>query len=507
MATVSSTCLSLVFCLVCLVSRSLQQNPIVMGPVDTSTSVGHDAVFYCKIRADTNNLVYWVVNREIGLGPLENDNPAYPQYEITGNHKLGYYNLKITNVTADDASRYDCVIDNPGDGPTYEAGAMLTVVNDPVRPTGPTCPTGSGDIFLVEGDVLQNYRCQAEDGVPIGELRWNVIRDDNSFIDIDYEIQVDNAGQITVVSGSHVLTADDHLSQLACTLTHPLVSDGVCSYPNDDSRIFVRHFPQVEIGPDISVHYLESTEVTVRCTASAYPDISFGPQFSSSDPEMSFDVTLEENGLIEARVQVSQSDVGTLINCSASNSLGTTTTSIEITLQPVLPSWLLITVLICAVVLLLFLSLICCFCCCGGCNAEKKGKDNPDLADTKAAGYDVNDSRPNSIYKPSMDDQDDDGFSDIPLDDFTPPSPPPPPPPPNDIETGEINDGYLSPDADERFPPMIEDEHLMGEKRISTFKADDDEVNPPPPPLTPPPPPPPEDMDSTVIPIPSIEDD
>lgn len=507
----------------CLVHPSLQEdNPIVMGPVNSQAAVGTDAVFYCKVRAGQGLVVYWILNRSIAIGPNVNRNEALPKYEIFGNALLGYYNLRIKNVTSDDAVQYDCLVDAQGDGSNYEAGARLSVVNPVLEPMNPVClNTTANKIVLDEGEQLGNYRCRSSGGRPLGELKWSLLRSDQTFVDVDFDTQVDTSPSIAATSSSYTVTSDDHESQLACSLTHPSLSDDrICSVPSGPAMIIVRHFPIINFGPRLDVHYLETKNATIRCTATAYPGLTTRiPQLTFSDPDMLIATTLTEEGVIEAVIRISQrSDVGKSINCTATNSKGTTTSTLEIELTPILPIWLLMVVLILACLVVLLLSLCCCYCFCNGCK-PKAVEDQPDIGDIKAAGYDVNESRSASVFKPNglngtdlrpINNGDADSFSDIPLNDYTVyPLPLPSSEPTtefNDHETGEYNDGYLSPDADEMFPPMVEDEHLMDEKRISTFKPDD-EMNgfaSPPSPL--PPPPPPLDLEPPQ-PIPSIEDD
>ena len=509
MACTVRTCCSILFLISFLLSPTLQQSSdplIVMGPVDSTTAVGEDAVFYCKVRSGASTQVYWVVNRTIGLGPNGNTNPAYDRYEIFSDNAQGYYNLRIKDVTAADAVQYDCVVDIPNSSANEEAGAQLSVLDSVQEPT-----TSSSDLCidrttsqpsLSEGDFLNNFRCRSRDGVPVGELQWNILRADDTVADIPYDVQVDG-DTITATSSSYQVTAADHDSVLACTLSHPsLTEDQQCFYPTT-GRLLVKHAPVIEFGPEIEVYYLQSKTFQMTCTASAYPS-NVWMSISFSNPERSVTVTREENGVIEALIEISQSsDIGKYVNCTASNEEGESTSTIEVELRPWLPSWLLITVLIIAVVILFVLALCCCCFCCHGCQPSKKEEDQTDLAHSKAAGYDVNDSRPGSLHKPNglVDDQpafDDSSFTEIPLNDYS--DYPPPSSAPNDHETGEVNDGYMTPDAQEPFPPMIEDEHLMGEKTLSTFKPADDEL-PPPPAEVPPPPP----LDFEPTPIPSIE--
>ncbi|XP_054753122.2 nephrin-like [Lytechinus pictus] len=491
-----SLCYIVVLIELCLVHHSLQQiNPIVMGPVDTEAAEGTDAVFYCKVRTGQGLIVYWIVDRSIAVGPNVNRNKALPKYEIFGNPSNGYYNLRIKNVTLDDAFQYDCLVDAQGGGSNFEAGATLSVVNPAEAPAGPSClDTTANEIVLDEGDELGNYRCRSSGGRPLGELKWSLLRSDQTLVDVNFDTQVDSSPSITATSSSYTMTAADHESQLACSLTHPsLNSDATCTVPSGSTKLIVRHFPIIDFGPRLDVHYLETKNVTIRCTATAYPGlISNVPELTFSDRSMLLETTLVEEGAIEAVIRISQrSDVGKSINCSATNAMGTTTTTLEIELTPVLPVWLLVVLMIIACLIVLLLSLCCCYCFCNGCK-PKPADDQPDLGDFKAAGYDVSESRSASVFQPNglngtdlrPINNDGDSFDDMPLNDYTEYPPPPPVSDTttgfNDHETGEVNDGYLSPDAEDRFPPMIEDEHLMGEKRISSFKPDDMNLAPSP---------------------------
>ena len=389
-------------------TQTLPDPSFDVEPTDTSAAVGHTVTIYCSVANLGRHQVFWNIvqnsSTEFTLGPNVNLHASYLRFKFMGDPAKGEYNLRISDVIISDAGTYTCLVHDPNNPVALAmeagAGAKLTVFENIVGPltASPMCEMSSnGNNQLEKGDVL-TLTCTSRGGIPLPELSWERVKENN----VTYKLYSKTTvkGDMVTTSAKVNISSIDHQSFYKCIETHPVtVNPRTCE---TESPMNVRFKPEVTITPDtVKVQVLETTKVTLSCTAYAYPALTSGPKIilpTNKTGDFNNDKTSVE-------LELTTEDVGKIFYCQAVNEIGVGEDTVEITQRALLPTWLTLVIIgAIAGIILIFITLVGCILC-----VDRSGLD----ADTRS-----NKSRPTSTRK----EEDDfiDGYQDdmIPIEDF-----------------------------------------------------------------------------------------
>ncbi|XP_038078360.1 uncharacterized protein LOC119745816 [Patiria miniata] len=417
-----------------VLSQTVPPPSFSVRPSNTVAAMGHEVIFYCTVVNLGRHQVFWNIDqrsaanaaaKEFTIGPNANTHNSYPRFQFVGDGGNGEFNLRISDVKADDVGRYTCLVSDPND-PTssaMEAGATLTVLDSPVAPMPgfPQCtraPDPNPMGFYNESEVL-TLTCITMGGVPLPNLSWVRVRDDNTTETLP--IRTVRSGDVVTAEAKVDLSSVDHKSFYRCVETHPSGTTGrTCTVSSNGSgsqpSLDVRFKPVVSITPDVvNVELLETVTVDLRCEAYANPPLTSSPVIIL--PENKTGEAISEDDLTKTatRVDLTTEDVGKDLFCRAVNNLGVGEASVDVR-RLGWPTWLILVVIgAIAVVLFIFIVVIACACC-----VDRSGQEDEKYKDRLR--YSVNRSHQTSRRHEGVGDGDYiDGYEDediVPIEDF-----------------------------------------------------------------------------------------
>ncbi|XP_022081702.1 uncharacterized protein LOC110974402 [Acanthaster planci] len=402
-----------------VVSQTIPGTTISVRPSNTVAAQGHTAILYCTISNLGRHQVFWNINqrtdvntagKEFTIGPNVNSHDSYPRFQFQGDPSQGEFNLRITNVRAEDAGTYICLVSDPNN-PTsaaMEAGAQLTVIDSPQPPVDgyPQCtgaPDGNPVGHYNQGVVL-TLTCVTRGGVPPPQLSWERVRDEN----VTQTLPIRTVGNNDVITATAMVTLSsvDHRSYYRCVETHPSsVAKRSCREPMAASgpqpTLEVSFKPVVRITPSVvNVQFLETVAVELKCQAYANPTLDGRPEIILPENKTGNLILDDDQTKTAVRVELTTDDVGKDFFCRASNRLGVVDAVVEIKRLGELPTWLILVVIgAIAGVLFIFIVVVACICCVDRSGQEDEGRKD-------RLRYSVNKSRPTSMQRDGDEDED-----------------------------------------------------------------------------------------------------
>lgn len=360
-------------------------------PTDTMAAKDHDVTMYCQIENKGKNSLYWHCNSNNGnvdvtVGPDANTNPALPRHIIENSAaEIGQFNLVITNVTQLDTGSCSCIVDT-GTGNAMEAAADLDVQDTTVSPGTPTCitdknktPGQAQGVFTADDQIV--LTCVSDGGVPLANLHWEIFRKSSRSTTLPRGVKIlsamtTTANSITAVA-TYTLTNTDDGAYFQCIQSHPSFGNSptVCDVSGPvggaTAPITVKYPPALRFVPtSLKVTPLETKQETLRCEYDANPSVlSSGPSIRfvprDNNEKLKFNYTTAGSEA-EIDLTLTQDDNGKVLECVATNELGSSVIKLKIESTGLLPTWILIIIIGGGgFVLFLIMAIICCVCFCG----------------------------------------------------------------------------------------------------------------------------------------------
>ncbi|XP_072019369.1 uncharacterized protein [Amphiura filiformis] len=386
-------------------SGSLAIEPSFRNPPSDTTGVkGHDVTMYCQVAHKGKSNLYWHCNSDNGyqdvtVGPNENNNPSLKRFVIDNSGaSVGQYNLIITDVTELDSGNCSCIIDT-GIGNAMEAGARLTVMSNISVPSNQLCtinkhktPGQQLRVFTAEDDT--QLMCQSRNGVPLADIHWEIVRTGSNGTGVEIFSSISTtATTITAIADYKITPADDG-AYFQCIHTHvALTEPSICSplfrknrqtfeIGSPDQPIQVKYRPVLRFIPaSLKVTPFETREETLRCVYDANPDLDVngGPSINGGDLKWNYTTPGKEDSVDLSLVQT---DYGKIIECVATNELGSSVITLKIDSTGFLPTWIMVVIIGGGGLLLFFIiALTCCICFSGdGDHDDEKPLDDADLS-------------------------------------------------------------------------------------------------------------------------------
>ncbi|XP_072163564.1 kin of IRRE-like protein 1 [Diadema setosum] len=246
------------------------------------------------------------------------------RYAIMVNANSGQYNLHISAVSPSDDHSYRCVVNSLDHGEVREVlrseAARLEVYNLPAN-TYPECLPLAKPNFT-EGESA-TISCKSERANPPVILTWK--RGIKTISQVDYDDT-----ETGFRSLRHTFVADSSLNGafFECHLSSAADSDYVplCSL----GPLNVIYKPRVELERQTELVYPDE-EVTFQCNAEANPRGQYEWIISPQIPEERTRFESDKRHLI---ITAHKSDNGTTITCNVSNTVGSTSASVLMTVLP-----------------------------------------------------------------------------------------------------------------------------------------------------------------------------
>ncbi|XP_072018944.1 cell adhesion molecule 2-like [Amphiura filiformis] len=337
-----------------LTPGSLSQDSVFKNPPsDTVGVIDYNVTMYCQIENGDDIDVYWHCNiangtQDVTIGPNENTNYAIPQYIIDNfSASLGQYNLIITDVTELDSGTCDCVIVNRNRNRSAQwSGARLEIVDSPEPPEEVSCtidkdrtPGQPAGTFIAE-DIIR-LTCVSEGGVPLADIHWEIIRNGTQEGSKILSYASTTNASITIIADYNITSLDDG-AYFQCIQNHIALNyTNICSPSVDklSAPITVIYPPVLYFVPE-ALRVDRKLNETLQCEYRANPDLLSGPQITNHIPSGDVDVhvvnqTLDLRYVIAGQNNTVQlllddDDIGKMIECVATNDLGTTVITLKI---------------------------------------------------------------------------------------------------------------------------------------------------------------------------------
>nr|XP_006821765.1 PREDICTED: hemicentin-2-like [Saccoglossus kowalevskii] len=237
-------------------TRDVPIQSFSLEPTDAEVGYGDTVIFRCTIANKRGTQVWFKEANGIAIEELVINNDE--RLSVTGNQSEGEYNLKIVNVTEEDAGNYSCTVRAMGNSPVISSEATLTVkivqhtfVSEPESET-------------VELNVTVTLNCQVDNKE--GDVIWYkddiaISNDDVTIIEDDrYSIVGDNT--IGVYNLQIESTVGGDTGNFQCIVTSGDDSDRLES---NVARLTVLTIPTITTAPmDQTVE--EGDDVILQCS-------------------------------------------------------------------------------------------------------------------------------------------------------------------------------------------------------------------------------------------------
>ncbi|CAF1231043.1 unnamed protein product [Adineta ricciae] len=309
---------------------------ILIGPQHINAYPGETIQFPCIVSKQLNAIVTWCWNDFCTLGKTQllrhETTPhgvvriyqytAYPRFQLSINERLNHYNLSIVHVSNKDEGIFQCQVQRTMDA--HEARS------ERVRLTIITPPNGQPTLILPDMPLKQgqsaNVTCLSTPSKPASKL---VLYKNEQMISrepsakVTYELDMKTKKNLTKL----VYTIDDPDSTWDFALIR---CEQIYEYGNSFSkdvskRIQVHYKPKARIESQNRYPLTINSTATFRCIVSGNPE----PQFSWFANSM--DLSALSSSVIS--IPLSRQVHNHTIGCSATNSIGTTNTSIRLLIR------------------------------------------------------------------------------------------------------------------------------------------------------------------------------
>ncbi|UJR28849.1 hypothetical protein I4U23_010073 [Adineta vaga] len=315
---------------------SRMNQKIIIGPNHINAYPGETIQFPCIVSKQSNAIVTWCWNDFCTLGKTQllrhettshgiiriYQYTAYPRFQLSINERLNHYNLSIVHVSNKDEGIFQCQVQRTMNA--HEARS------ERVRLTIITPPNGQPTLILPNMPLKQgqstNITCLSTPSKPASKLllykNEQIITREPS-TKVTYELDIKTKKNLTkLVYTINDLDSTWDNALIRCEQIYEYGS----SFSKDVSeRIQVHYKPKARIESQNRYPLTVNSTATFRCIVSGNPE----PQFSWFANSM--DLTTLTSSIIS--IPLSKQVHNHTIGCTATNSIGTTNTSIRLLIR------------------------------------------------------------------------------------------------------------------------------------------------------------------------------
>jgi len=301
-----------------------RQQQFLRQPTDVTAIAGQKVVLACTVE-DKEGLLQWTKD-DFGLG-TKRDLPGYPTYTMRGEDPVRDWSLVIEKVTLEDDGIFQCQVGSGRESTSIRsAPAKLTVLMPPGQPQ--IAHQGFGgeegrtelELEVEEGEELE-LTCISEGGRPAGEITWRDEEGEQVLTDTDTSTHKMADKSWRTVSKIRLRPGvEDRNKAVFC-----LVANHVSLRPLQAmARLRVRYKPRVLLTVPDDPAVVEGGDMNLVCQVEAYPPVhTFAWHLDGLmiPGEIGKTLVLEE---------LTRSDTGKEVSCSATNTEGSDEASIAI---------------------------------------------------------------------------------------------------------------------------------------------------------------------------------
>lgn len=230
-------------------------------PSPQTAVIGSTVVLPCRI-INKVGVLQWTRD-DFGLGN-ERELYAFKRYRMIGSDEEGDYSLRISPVTLEDDSYFQCQVTGWKDVPGVRSQtAKLTVYVPPERPE-----ITQGSVVTTTAGAAVQLECVSRGGKPAAEIQWldgsgRVVTEG---IQYETEMMKDGHRMNAKSTLSFLASREHHNTVFTCTASNPALHQAF----RTQVRLEVSYPPEVTITHDQD-GYREGETATLTCAASGNP--------------------------------------------------------------------------------------------------------------------------------------------------------------------------------------------------------------------------------------------
>jgi len=299
-----------------------RQQQFLREPTDVTAIAGQQVVLPCTVE-DKEGLLQWTKD-DFGLG-TKRDLPGYPTYSMRGQDPVRDWSLVIESVTLEDDGIFQCQVGSGSESTAIRSAlAKLTVLVPPGQPKIAQHGSLEGrtelELEVEEGESLE-LTCISEGGRPAGEITWRDEEGEQVLTDTDTSTHKLADKSWRTKSKIRLRPSfEDRDKSVFC-----LVANHVSQRPMQAvARLRLRYKPRVSLTVLDEPAVVEGGDMNLVCQVEAYP------------PPHTFAWHLDglvipgEVGKSLVLEELTRSDIGKEVSCSAANTEGNDEASIVI---------------------------------------------------------------------------------------------------------------------------------------------------------------------------------
>ncbi|XP_066956827.1 irregular chiasm C-roughest protein-like [Macrobrachium rosenbergii] len=283
-------------------------------PSPQTALIGSTVVLPCRIIGRVGE-VQWTRD-DFGLGN-ERELYAFQRYQMIGSDEEGDFSLRISPVTLEDDSHFQCQVTGWRNVPGVRSqSAKLTVYAPPESPT-----IAPGPLVTTTAGVGVQLECTSNLGKPAAELQWldgsgHVVKEGVQYTTVKAE---DGHRYNATSTLSFLAGSEHHESLFTCFASSPALNEPASA----QVRLEVIYPPEITITTDLT-GYREGQTATLTCSARANPNVLTYRWYRNGKQVTANNAT---QLIIE---NVTKSSASEDISCQVSNEIGASRKSIRL---------------------------------------------------------------------------------------------------------------------------------------------------------------------------------
>ncbi|MPC44008.1 Irregular chiasm C-roughest protein [Portunus trituberculatus] len=232
-------------------------------PSPQTAVIGSTVVLPCRIINKVGQLQW--TRDDFGLGN-ERELYAFKRYSMIGSDEEGDYSLRISPVTLEDDSYFQCQVTGWRDIPGVRSQTAKLTVYVPPEPPEIT----QGPVVTTTAGAGVQLTCISKGGKPAAEIQWldGSGREMTEGIEYTTELMEDEHRRNAKSILSFLASREHHNTVFTCTASNPALHQPF----RTQVRLEVSYPPEVTITHDQD-GYMEGQTATLTCSASANPSV------------------------------------------------------------------------------------------------------------------------------------------------------------------------------------------------------------------------------------------